>query len=225
MARKDGKPGRIKQIRETYTQTAKSDPKIGLILAGVFFGLWIVVSLIGFLLTQSPVFGPLFGFMIALLSTVIVFGKRAERAAYAQIDGQPGAAAAVLKSLKAPWSVTPAVAATRNQDFVHRVVGRSGVILVSEGPSNRVRQMLTNEKKRTQRFVPDVQITELQSGNDEGQIPIRKLNRAITKQKKILKPPQVNEIRKRLEALANQPVSAPKGPMPKSVRAARIQRN
>ena len=225
MARKNGKPGRIKQIRETYTQTAKSDPKIGLILAAVFVGVWIIVGAIGFLLTQSPIMGPLFGFVIGLLSATIVFGKRAERAAYSQIDGQPGASAAVLKSLKAPWSVTPAVAATKNQDFVHRVVGRPGVILVSEGPSNRVRQLLANEKKRTQRFVPDVPIMELQSGNDEGQIPIRKLNRAITKQKKILKPAQVNEIRKRLEALANQPISAPKGPMPKSVRAARIQRN
>ena len=30
------KPGRIKQIRQSYTMTKKSDPRIGLILLGVF---------------------------------------------------------------------------------------------------------------------------------------------------------------------------------------------
>lgn len=223
MARKDGKPGRIKQIRETYTQTAKTDPKIGLILAGIFVGIWVVISLIGFLLGMLLIFA-LFGFTAALLATTVVFGKRAERSAYAQIDGQPGAAAAVLKSLKSGWLVTPAVTITKNQDFVHRVVGRPGVILVSEGPANRVGQLLANEKKRTHRFLPEVAIIEIQSGDEPGQVTLRKLNRLVMKQKKSLKPAQVTEVRKRLEALASQPASAPKGPMPKSVRAARIQR-
>ena len=30
------KPGRIKQIRQSYTMTKQSDPRIGLILLGVF---------------------------------------------------------------------------------------------------------------------------------------------------------------------------------------------
>lgn len=217
---KDGKPGRLKQIRETYRVTKQNDPRIGLILIGIFLAVVIVFTVAAFLLKMQAYLIPV-GVALAVLAVVIVFGRRAEKSAYSQIEGQPGAAAAVLKSLRSGWFTTPAVAMTRNQDCVHRVVGRPGVILVSEGPANRVGQMLANEKKKTARFVPEIPIIEIQSGNDEGQVPLRKLNRKIMKLKRELKPPQVTEVRKRLEALGNQPLSAPKGPMPKSVRAAR----
>ena len=63
---------------------------------------------------------------------------------------QPGAAAAVIQSFRGgKWPITPAVAANRSQDLVHRVVGKPGVILVSEGPANRVVPMLATERKRT----------------------------------------------------------------------------
>ncbi len=223
MARKDGSPGRLKQIRETFTLTRKSDPNIGWILLAIFLGTIAVFAIIGTLLGMVFFFTPI-GIAFGLLAAVIVFGRRAERAAYAQIEGQPGAAAAVLKSLKSGWFVTPALTMNKNQDVVHRVIGRPGVILVSEGPSSRVTHMLANERKKTARFVPDINIIEIQSGNDEGQIPLKKLNTKVRKQKRTLKPGQVTEVRKRLEALSTQPVSAPKGPMPKSVRSARGQR-
>ncbi|MFA7265155.1 MAG: DUF4191 domain-containing protein [Candidatus Nanopelagicales bacterium] len=223
MARKDGKPGRLKQIRETYQLTKRSDPRIGLILLGIFFGVLAVFLLVGYFLGLLAFAVPL-GIAAALLTTTIIFGRRAERSAYSQIEGQPGAAAAVLKSLRSGWFVTPAVAINKNQDCVHRVIGRPGVILVSEGPSSRVTQMLATERKRTARYVPEIEIIEIQSGNDEGQIPLQKLNRKLTKTKRTYKPAQVTEVRKRLEALTAQPMSAPKGPIPKSARAARIQR-
>jgi len=223
MARKDGSPGRLKQIRETYQLTKKTDPRIGLLLLGIFFGTIAVFAIIGVLLGMIWFFTPI-GIALGMLAAVFIFGRRAERSAYAQIEGQPGAAAAVLKSLKSGWFVTPALVMNKNQDVVHRVIGRPGVILVSEGPSSRVTHMLVNERKKTARFVPDINIIEIQSGNDEGQIPLAKLNTKVRKQKRTLKPAQVTEVRKRLEALTNQPVSAPKGPMPKSVRSARGQR-
>ncbi len=223
MARKDGKTGRLKQIRETYQLTKRSDPRIGLILLGIFVGILAVFLIVGFIFGLLTFTVPL-GIAAALLASTIVFGRRAERSAYSQIEGQPGAAAAVLKSLRSSWFVTPAVAINKNQDCVHRVIGRPGVILVSEGPSSRVNQLLANERKRTARYVPEIEIIEIQSGNDEGQIPLPKLNRKLTKQKRTYKPAQVTEVRKRLEALAAQPMSAPKGPMPKSARAARNQR-
>lgn len=223
MARKDGKPGRIKQIRETYTLTKKSDPKIGLVLAGVFVVVLLVFLVAGYFLNLLTFLGPM-GVAAALLATVVVFGRRAEASAYSQIDGQAGAAAAVLNSLRSGWFVTPAVALNKNQDCVHRVIGRPGVILVSEGPSNRVAQLISNERKKTARFVPETPIIEIQSGDGDGQVTLRKLNRKLTKLPRTLKPAQVTEVRKRLEALSSQPASAPKGPMPKSVRAAKIQR-
>lgn len=223
MARKDGSPGRLKQMRETYKLTRKTDPRIGWILLGIFVGIIAAFVIVGLLLGRVWFFVPI-GVALGLLAAVVIFGRRAERSAYAQIEGQPGAAAAVLKSLKSGWFVTPALTMNKNQDVVHRVLGRPGVILVSEGPSTRVTQMLANERKKTTRYVPDINIIEIQSGNDEDQIPLRKLNTKVRKQKRTLKPAQVTEVRKRLEALSTRPVSAPKGPMPKSVRSARGQR-
>lgn len=220
MARKDGKPGRIAQIRQTYTLTKQNDPKIGLILAGVFLAVFAVFLVIA-AITKGWFFWPIIGFMFAVLAAMIVFGRRAERSAYASIEGQPGAAAAVLNSLRKGWFVTPGVAVTKNQDVVHRVVGKTGVTLVSEGPSARATSLLRNEHKKTQRFVPDVPIIEIQSGNEEGQVPLRKLNRAVMKNPGALKGAQVAEVRRRLEALGNTPAAMPKGPMPKSTRVGR----
>ncbi len=223
MARKDGKPGRLKQIVETYKLTAKNDPKIGFILAGIFLGILAIFILAGFIF-DLVLWLTVVGVSVALLGTTVVFGRRAEKSAYRQIEGQAGAAAAVLKSLRSGWFVTPAVTMTKSQDVVHRVIGKPGVILVSEGPESRVISLLATERKKTARYVPDVQIIEIMSGNDANQVPLRKLNRKVIKQRKSLKPAQVTEVRKRLEALGTAPVAAPKGPMPKSVRASRGQR-
>jgi len=221
MARKDGKPGRIAQIRQTYTLTRKADPRIGWVLLGVFLGTIAVFAIIGLLIHRLALLLPI-GVPLAVLLSLIIFGRRAEKSAYAQIEGQTGAAAAVLKSMRGAWFVTPAVAMTKNQDMVHRVVGRPGVILVSEGPHARVANLLANEKRKTTRFLPEVTIIEIECGNDDGQIPLRKLNRKLTKLPKSLRPAQVTEVRRKLEALGTQPVAVPKGPIPRSQRAARL---
>lgn len=223
MARKDGKPGRIAQIRQTYSLTKQADPKVGWILLAIFVGITALFTIVGLLLDMLPLLLPI-GVPIAVLVSLIIFGRRAERAAYAQIEGQAGAAAAVLKSIRGAWFVTPAVSMTKNQDIVHRVVGRPGVILVSEGPHSRVANLLASEKRKTSRFVPDVPITEIECGSDEGQVSLRKLNRKLMKLPKELRPAQVTEVRRRLEALGNQPVAVPKGPLPRSQRAARLPR-
>src|SRR3954468_8556395 len=91
------KPGRIKQIRQSYTMTKQSDPKIGLILLGTFA----LSALLGFALMlllfhDSIVFPIVFGVLTGTLGALIVFGRRAQRAAISQIEGKPGAAAAAL---------------------------------------------------------------------------------------------------------------------------------
>ena len=49
MAKKDGKPGRFKQILETYRLTKRSDPRIGWILLGIFIGILAVFVILGFI--------------------------------------------------------------------------------------------------------------------------------------------------------------------------------
>ena len=222
MSRKDGKPGRLSQIRQTYQMTKQSDPRIGWILIGWFL-LPVVIALVVCLLIKSW-WLMLVGISTGLLFASFVLGRRAERAAYAQIEGQPGAAAAVLNTLGKGWFVTPAVAVTKNQDIVHRVIGRPGVILVGEGVGTRVTNALRNEQKRESRFVPDIEFHEYVMGREEGQVPIGQLVKTIRKLPKTLTPGQVTEVRRRLEALTNQPLPMPKGPIPKSARALRPPR-
>jgi 4-amino-4-deoxy-L-arabinose transferase-like glycosyltransferase len=222
MARKDGKPGRLAQIRQTYQMTKQSDPRIGWILLGWFL-LPVAVAVVASLLLKNWWLLPL-GITTGLLIASIILGRRAERAAYSQIEGQPGAAAAVLNTLGKGWFITPAVAVTKNQDIVHRVIGRPGVILVGEGVGTRVTNALRNEQKREARFVPDVEFHEIVMGREEGQVPIGSLVKTVRKLPKTLTPGQVTEVRRRLDALSNQPLPMPKGPVPKSTRAMRPPR-
>ncbi len=213
--------GRIAQIRETYRLTRKSDPRIGWILLGIFVAVLAAFLLLTWLIKLPIAVGVVLGLPLALIPTVVVFGQRAEKAAYAQVEGQAGAAASVLTALRSGWYVTPAVAFTKNQDFVHRVLGRPGVVLVSEAPPARAAGLLANERKRHARFVGETPIYEIQAGDGAGQVPLRKLQREVMKLPRNLKPADVTALRKRLDALTATPLPIPKGPLPKGARMPR----
>jgi hypothetical protein len=220
------KEGRLSQIKQTYTLTKKSDPRIPLILIACFFLPFLALLGIGFLVGH-PVWLGLLGFLTGLTLATWIFGRRAERAVYGQLEGQVGAAAAALGVLKRGWTLTPAVAFTKQQDLVHRVVGRAGVVLVGEGGSqSRVQNLLAQEKRKVQRVAPDVAIHEIIAGSGDGQVPLNKLPRAVTKLPKSLTPAQVNELNHRLKALQAQQgqLPIPKGPMPRSTKQARSMR-
>jgi hypothetical protein len=225
MAKKDqaaDKPKRRQQIAQAYRITKKSDPRIGLILLGVFLLVGLVVGgLVGFLF--DPVFGVLMGVPAGLLVTMIIFGRRAERAAYAQVEGQPGAAAAALGMLRKGWEVKAGVSFTKNQDIVHRVVGRPGIILVGEGNHNRVRNLLAVEKKKHARMVDEIPIFDVIAGEGKDEVPVKRLPRHIMKLPRSLRPADVTDVLQRLRALdAMRPQAPlPKGPVPQTPRQAR----
>ncbi|MFD3663463.1 DUF4191 domain-containing protein [Streptomyces sp. NPDC058659] len=214
--------GRLKQIALTYKMTRKADPKVGLVVAGVGIVVLGVLLAIGFLIGH-PVYLGILGFVLALLAAAIVFGRRAERAAFGQMEGQPGAAAAVLQNVGRGWTTTPAVAMNRSQDVVHRAVGRAGIVLVAEGNPNRVKTLLAAEKKRMSRVVVDVPVHDLTVGDGEGQVPLKKLRTTMLKLPRVLTGPQVTAANDRLRAMgdlmSNMPL--PKGPMPKGMRMPR----
>ncbi|MEY9963613.1 hypothetical protein ABIA33_001646 [Streptacidiphilus sp. MAP12-16] len=215
----DENPGRLKQIRLAYTMTKRVDPKIGLIIAGIGLGTFAVLLVIGFLIGH-PIYLGVLGLFAGLLAAVVIFGRRAEKAAFGQMDGQPGAAAAVLNNLKSGWTVTPVVAATRNQDAVHRAVGRPGIVLVGEGNINRLRPLMASEKRRMSRVVGDVPVTDIIVGEGEGQIPLKKLQLHLTRMPRTLPASQVSQINDRLRAMGDLMTNAPipKGPLPKGAR-------
>lgn len=217
---KDGerKQGRIAQIRTAYKMTRQADRWVGWITLAWWLGVFAVFLAVGFLL-DMPIYLGLLGVASGFLAATIVFGRRVERAAYSQLHGQTGAAAAVLNTLRRGWTVTPAVGVTRNQDIVHRVVGRPGIVLVGEGAPSRVGNLVANERKRTARVVgPDVPIYEIVAGDGEGQIPLRKLQRHVMRLPRNLRPPEVGEVNRRLKALPQTNVPMPKGPLPRNVR-------
>ncbi|MER5312135.1 DUF4191 domain-containing protein [Streptomyces sp. NPDC002773] len=214
--------GRLKQIALTYKMTRKADPKVGLVVAGVGIVVLGALLAIGFLIGH-PVYLGILGFVLALLAAAIVFGRRAERAAFGQMEGQPGAAAAVLQNVGRGWTTTPAVAMNRSQDVVHRAVGRAGIVLVAEGNPNRIKPLLAAEKKRMSRVVVDVPVHDIIVGDGEGQVPLKKVRTTMLKLPRVLTGPQVTAANDRLRAMgdlmSNMPL--PKGPMPKGMRMPR----
>jgi hypothetical protein len=103
------------------------------------------------------------------------------------------------------------------------MVGRPGVILIGEGSPNRLPSMLAAEKKRVSRVAYDVPIYDIQVGDEDGQVPIRKLQRHIVKLPRNLKGPAVADLNYRLKALP-QTLQMPKGPIPKTGRVPKAPR-
>jgi hypothetical protein len=224
------KLSRRQQFVQTYQMAKKSDPVIGRWVLGagllglvVGFGLfWLVVgrsSTLGLVLT---VVGAL---MLGVLAGLMVFSRRAQRAVYGQMEGQAGAAAGALGLLKRGWTVDNAIAFTKQQDIVHRVVGPPGIILVGEGSPGRLKPLLTSERKRHERVAVDAPVHEIVVGNAEGQVPLAKLSRHVQKMKRQVQPAEITDILARLKAIdASRPVvPMPKGPVPTSMKGLRGQ--
>jgi hypothetical protein len=227
MAKKDKpekKEGRLKQMLLVFKMTRKSDPRIGLILLGVFLLAAGAAFALFFLLVPGGwILDVVTAVMIGLLAVLIVFGRRAQKAQYAQIEGQPGAAAAALNQLRRGWKVEPGIAFNRNQDLVHRVVGPPGIVLVGEGSPHRVKSLLANERRKHERVASETPIFEVVSGDSAGAVPVPKLSKHVTKLGRNIKPAQMTDVLQRLKALdANRSnIPIPKGPVPTSLKGAR----
>ncbi len=210
------KTPRFQTFRDAYSVTKNVKPWIPFALIAVFGVIWAFGIAIGFAIGH-PIYVAFVSLPVALLAAMFFFTRQASTAAYSSIEGQLGAGASVLMAIRKGWTTTPAVAVARNQDMVHRSVGRAGIVLVGEG-SQGVKQMLTEERKKSERFAPGVPITEVVVGDLQGQVSIRKLQKHLAKLPKKLSAHQMREVRARLKALGGMSMPIPKGPMPKGVR-------
>lgn len=206
------KAPRFQTFRDAYKVTKQVKPWISAALAGIFVVTWAIGIGIGATLGH-PVYFAFISFPLAALLTLLFFTRQAGTAAYSAIEGQIGSGASVLMAIRKGWTTTPAVAVARNQDMVHRSVGRAGIVLSGEG-SNSVRQMVADEKKKAERFAPGVPVIEILVGSEEGRVPIRKLQRHIRRLPKKLSAHQMREVRARLKAVGGMSMPIPKGPMP-----------
>ena len=214
--------GRLKQMRMVAGMVRRSNPKAMPIIFGSGLGILLVLVIVGLLTGLAALLIPL-GVLLGLLVSMVLFSRFAQAAQYSAIEGQPGAAAAILENMRGNWTVTPAITANRNMDVVHRTVGKPGVILVGEGSRAGLASLMATEKKKVARVAYEVPIFEFQVGNEEGQVPISKLQRKVMRLPRNLKPAAVSDLNHRLKAL--QPsLQAPKGPIPRNIRQPKMPR-
>jgi hypothetical protein len=94
------------------------------------------------------------------------------------------------------------------------VLGRPGVILVAEGAPPRIRPLLAQEKKKLARIVGDTPIYDIIVGDDEDQVPLKKLSTHVMKLPRNLSAAEVNALARRMSALGGPKMPVPGGPLP-----------
>ena len=222
-------PGRLKQMWQVFQMTRRNDKSVVWLILAAFLVPIALGILAAVFLSGGNVIGYvlyiLTGIMAGLLLALIVLGRRAERAAYSQISGQPGAVGAVLKnSLRRGWraSEMPVTVSPRTQDAVYRAVGRPGVVLIGEGPKSRTKRMLEDERRNVNRIVPNVPVHLVSVGPDADSVPLHKVPSALKKYKRTLTKAEVLAVSNRLAALSKtSSLPIPKGIDPTKMRAPR----
>jgi hypothetical protein len=220
-------PGRIKQLWQVYKLTAKADKNFVPLGVLSFVGpmaIGIVAILLFFMDSPLSIFlWSISTILFSLLLTLGVLSRRAERAAFMRISGQPGAVSAVLSStLKRGYSTSemPVAVDPKSRDAVYRAVGKAGVVLIAEGNSARLRQIVEDEKRKVSRAIPGVTVSVLSVNEQPGSVPLYALTKAIYKLKKTLSRAEISVVNKRLAGLGlNIPI--PKGIDPNRIRAGR----
>lgn len=200
------------QVWQAYQMTRKTDPAVTWWVLAAIVGV-LAVALVAGVLAHQVVYFLVIGVPFALLAGMFILARRAEAAAYKQIEGQPGASLSALRTIRRGWEFPeePVAIDPRTQDLVFRGVGRPGVVLVGEGPSNRIGKLLEVERKKVARVLPNVTIHLIQAGNGDGQVPLRKLPRAVQRLKPTLNKLETAEVTKRLRALGGARLPVPKG--------------
>jgi Domain of unknown function (DUF4191) len=222
-ARRAASRARYKQIWQAFQMQRREDKALVPIMVGVLLLSVAVVFAIGLIFDLQWILLPL-GIAIGILAAISIFGRRVQRNVYSKADGQPGAAGWALDNLRGQWRVTPGVAGTTHLDAVHRVIGRPGIILVAEGAPHRVKSLLAQEKKRTARIAGTMPIYDIIVGNDEGQVPLSKLQRHLMKLPRNINRQEMESMEARLAALGSRAAAMPKGPMPAGAKMRSVQR-
>jgi hypothetical protein len=204
--------GQLQVVRDAFALVRKENPAALIYLSLAFIASVIVGIIIGSV-AGHPIYFAILFIPVGILVAFFLFTRFANSAAFSSIEGQLGAGASVLMGIRKGFTTTPAVVVNRSQDMVHRSVGRCGVVLVAEG-AFAARALMSDERKKTERYVPGVPIYEVFVGDGEGQVSIRKLQKTLKKFPKKLSPAQLREVRQRLKAVGGMAMPIPKGPMP-----------
>lgn len=197
-----------------------------------FAWLWLSISLIVpigigiyFATTSSgnPVGAVLWvvvGILAAILVFLVVLGQITQKLMYTNLEGQIGAVSSLIKNqLRRTWrgSEIP-VRMNKSSDTVYRLVGRPGVVLISEGQRSRVAPLVEEARKEVHRIVPAVPIHTLHVGADG--LALKDMFKSMYKLRGAVKTAEVLVVANRLTSVAKTPMSQmPKGIDPTKMRA------
>lgn len=181
-------------------------------MLGILVGATGIGAAIGFA-AGHPIYAGILGLLLGLMGATYFLTWRVRVISYARLDGQPGAAVAVLDQIKRGWNIEqePVAFNPRAQEFVFRMTGRPGIVLISEGGSASVTRMLKEEERKAARVAPNVPIHLIQVGHGPGQVELSKLERAVRRLPKKLTAAEVAAVAKRLRSMGGLRAPVPKG--------------
>lgn len=213
------KQSQLAVLKDAF-KLVKGDSPLSLVWCLLVFVLIVVFGVIIGNNLGHPIYAGFLSTPLGFLAAFFLFTRFANTAAFSSIEGQMGAGASVLMSIRRGFVTTPAVNVNRDQDMVHRVSGKAGIILVGEG-GFAVRTLMQDEKRKMERFLSGVPITEVYVGDGQNQVSIRKLQKHLKKLPKKLNTSQLREVRARLRSVGGLTLPMPKGPLPGNARMPR----
>jgi len=213
------KQSQLAVVKDAY-RLVKKDSPLAILWCAVIF---ILVLTFGIIIGNNlgrPIYAGILTLPLSFLAAFFLFTRYANSAAFASIEGQIGAGASVLMSIRRGFLTTPAVNVNRDQDMVHRVSAKAGIILVGEG-GHGLKSLMQDERRKMERFLSGVPVTEVIVGDGQGQVSIRKLQKHLKKLPKKLNTAQLREMRARLRSVGGLNLPMPKGPIPTNLKMPR----
>ena len=209
-------------LLDAYRLSARTDPALPWILLGTAAAIIGAFMLTAWIIHRSWIGWLIVGIMTAITAVLALLTFLTRRALFAQVEDTAGAVKVALQQIQRGWIIPEQpVAYTREQDLVWRIVGRPGVVLISEGPSTRVRGLLQTEARRVTKVMRNVPVHQIQVGREEGQVALRDLQRELRRLKNTLTSEEVPQVSSRINALRSGEPPIPKGIDPMRARPSR----
>ncbi|MFM8868558.1 MAG: DUF4191 family protein [Candidatus Nanopelagicus sp.] len=213
------KQSQLAVVKDAY-RLVKKDSPLAILWCVIIFVLVLTFGVIIGNNLGRPIYAGFLTLPLSFLAAFFLFTRYANSAAFASIEGQVGAGASGLMSIRRGFLTTPAVNVNRDQDMVNRVSAKAGIILVCECGYG-VKSLMQDERRKMERFLSGVPITEVVFGDGQGQVSIRKLQKHLKKLPKKLSTVQLREMRARLKSVGGLNLPMPKGPIPTNLKMPR----
>lgn len=224
---KEKKTNTLVAVIRIYGRTLRGDKKARLPVAIGFLAPIAAGILAANTISADNLFGQISWYVIgvlgALLATMLLLNRPAERMQLAQYANTPGATMLILKSLlkrsfrgtEEPVGVNP-----RGQEMVFRIVGTPGIVVLAEGNRNAVRNLVEEQRRIAQKVANGVPLHVIYVGTGEHQVSLANLSRTVLKLKTALNRREIRETHNRLSSMGLR-LPLPKGIDPMRVRMPR----